>query len=81
MLNRIRTSVASVAGASCRGSRWRNRVTGWARDQADYRQRQRQHVLSLIRKLDVDHLEIRTDRPYLPTLVDFFQRRRRRFRR
>lgn len=53
----------------------------WARRQAERRRRQRNDVLSLVRKLDVDHLEIRTDRPYLPTLVDFFQRRRRRQRR
>lgn len=53
----------------------------WAREQAEQRQRQRSEVLALVRKLGVDHLEIRTDRPYLPALVDFFQRRKRRYRR
>ncbi len=28
-------------------------------------------------QVGIDHLEIRTDRPYLPALIDFFERRRR----
>ena len=53
----------------------------WSRHQTDLRHRQRSELLRLIRGLGVDHLEIRTDRPYLGTLVDFFQRRRRRISR
>ena len=34
----------------------------------------------LIARLGVDHLELRTDRPYLPELVAFFERRKRRYR-
>ena len=50
----------------------------WAEGQRDLRARQRADLLRLIRRLGIDHLEIRTDRPYLGTLVDFFQRRRKR---
>lgn len=53
----------------------------WARRMAEARYHRRQDLLRLVRKLGVDHLEIRTDRPYLPTLVDFFKRRRQRFSR
>ncbi len=53
----------------------------WSRHQTDLRHRQRSELLRLIRSLGIDHLEIRTDRPYLGTLVDFFQRRRRRISR
>jgi len=35
----------------------------------------------LTRKLAIDHLEIRTDRPYLGTLIAFFERRRKRLTR
>ncbi len=42
------------------------------------RRRERYELLRLIRKLGVDHLEIRTDRPYLGTLINFFERRRKR---
>ena len=42
------------------------------------RRRDRRELLSLTRKLGVDHLEIRTDRPYLGTLVKFFERRKKR---
>ncbi|MEM6792781.1 MAG: DUF58 domain-containing protein [Acidobacteriota bacterium] len=45
------------------------------------RARQRRQTLKLIKKLGIDHLELRTDRPYLGTLVSFFERRRRRFSR
>ncbi|MEM8934064.1 MAG: DUF58 domain-containing protein [Acidobacteriota bacterium] len=50
----------------------------WARRQTEARRRQRAELLRLVRQLGIDHLEIRTDRPYLATLVEFFQRRRRR---
>ncbi len=49
-----------------------------AREHARHRRRERHELLRLIRKLGVDHLEIRTDRPYLGTLVRFFERRRKR---
>lgn len=48
---------------------------------AKHRQRERRDLLRLIRQLGVDHLEIRTDRPYLGTLVRFFERRRNRLTR
>lgn len=50
----------------------------WSKRQTDLRHRQRSELLRLIRRLGIDHLELRTDRPYLGTLVDFFQRRRSR---
>ncbi len=46
-----------------------------------HRRRERQEMLGLVRQLGIDHLQIRTDRPYLPTLINFFERRRRRFSR
>ncbi len=48
------------------------------REHARRRRRERYELLRLIRKLGVDHLEIRTDRPYLGTLISFFERRRKR---
>lgn len=42
------------------------------------RRRQRAELRRLTRRLGVDHLELRTDRPYLAPLVAFFERRRRR---
>jgi uncharacterized protein (DUF58 family) len=42
------------------------------------RRRQRAELRRLTRRLGVDHLELRTDRPYLAPLVGFFERRRRR---
>ncbi|HVS02113.1 MAG TPA: DUF58 domain-containing protein [Thermoanaerobaculia bacterium] len=42
---------------------------------------QRQQLLTLARRLGVDHLEVSTARPYLATLVGFFDRRRRRLAR
>ena len=39
---------------------------------------ERERLRSLVRRLRVDHLELRTDRPYLAPLVSFFDRRRRR---
>jgi len=50
----------------------------WADDLRRRRLDQRMAILKQIRQVGVDHLEIRTDRPYLPTLVDFFERRRKR---
>ena len=52
-----------------------------ARDHARRRREERAEVLQLLRRLGVDHLEIRTDRPYLSTLVNFFERRRKRLAR
>lgn len=52
-----------------------------ARHLADKRVADRRQIVQLTRKLGVDHLKIRTDRPYLSTLVNFFERRRRRFSR
>lgn len=42
------------------------------------RRHQREDFLQLTRRLGVDHLTIRTDRPYLGTLINFFERRRKR---
>ena len=50
----------------------------WAENLRRERLEQRMATLRQIRQVGVDHLEIRTDRPYLPALIDFFQRRRRR---
>ncbi len=52
-----------------------------AREHARHREEERQEMLRLVRKLGVDHLEIRTDRPYLGTLINFFERRRKRLER
>lgn len=53
----------------------------WAQEHAAYRSGQRRELVQLTRKLGVDHLTIRTDRPYLGPLVRFFERRRQRFSR
>jgi uncharacterized protein (DUF58 family) len=45
------------------------------------RRSERAELLRLARRLGVDHLELRTDRPYLATLLSFFELRRRRLRR
>ena len=45
---------------------------------AEARRQQRAALRKLTRRLGVDHLELRTDRPYLAPLVGFFERRRRR---
>lgn len=52
-----------------------------ARKHTERRQRERGELSRLTRRLGVDHLELRTDRPYLQTLVAFFDQRRRRMRR
>ncbi|RMH20162.1 MAG: DUF58 domain-containing protein [Acidobacteria bacterium] len=49
-----------------------------AREHAAQRRAARRELLRLVRQLGVDHLEIRSDRPYLPALITFFERRRRR---
>jgi uncharacterized protein (DUF58 family) len=49
-----------------------------ARDFAELRARERAALRKLTRGLGVDHLELRTDRPYLPALVAFFKARRKR---
>ena len=48
---------------------------------AAQRRRDRAALARLTRRLGVDHLELRTDRPYLGPLVAFFERRRRRLSR
>ena len=42
------------------------------------RERERRELSRLTRKLGVDHLELRTDRPYINTLLAFFEQRRKR---
>lgn len=48
------------------------------RQHAAERRRHRGELRRLARRLGVDHLELRTDRPYLAPLVGFFEKRRRR---
>ena len=43
--------------------------------------REREDLARLTRKLGVDRLELRTDRPYINTLLAFFEQRRKRLRR
>jgi len=45
------------------------------------REEERERLRGLVRRLGVDHLELSTDRPYLASLVAFFERRRRRLER
>ncbi len=52
-----------------------------AREHAERRRRDRESLHTLLRKLGVDRLVIRTDAPYLPSLISFFEIRRRRFAR
>ena len=52
-----------------------------ARKHAEQRRRERGDLSRLTRKLGVDRLELRTDRPYINTLLAFFEQRRKRFRR
>jgi uncharacterized protein (DUF58 family) len=52
-----------------------------AREHTQRRQTERNELHKLLRQLGVDHVEIRTDVPYMPTLVSFFKQRRRRFSR
>ena len=52
-----------------------------ARRHAESRRREREELSRLIRRLGVDRLELRTDRPYLKTILTFFEQRRRRLAR
>ncbi len=52
-----------------------------AREHTERRRGERGELHKLLRKLGVDYVEIRTDVPYMPTLVSFFERRRRRLAR
>lgn len=49
-----------------------------AREHRERRQRERQELARLTRRLGVDRLELRTDRPYIGSLLAFFEQRRRR---
>jgi uncharacterized protein (DUF58 family) len=48
---------------------------------AERRRQEREDLARLTRRLGVDHLELRTDRPYLNTILAFFEERRRRLQR
>jgi uncharacterized protein (DUF58 family) len=50
-------------------------------EHAESRRAERAALRKLLRRLGVDHLELRTDRPYLAPLVAFFEARRRRLAR
>jgi uncharacterized protein (DUF58 family) len=52
-----------------------------ARKHGEDRRRERADLARLTRKLGVDRLELRTDRPYINTLLAFFEQRRKRLRR
>lgn len=52
-----------------------------ARKHAEQRRRERDELSRLAKRLGVDRLELRTDRPYINTLLAFFEQRRRRLRR
>lgn len=52
-----------------------------ARRHGEQRRRERGELARLARKLGVDRLELRTDRPYINTLLAFFEQRRKRLRR
>jgi uncharacterized protein (DUF58 family) len=52
-----------------------------ARRYAEQRRRERDELARLVRRLGVDRLELRTDRPYINTLLAFFEQRKRRLRR
>jgi uncharacterized protein (DUF58 family) len=51
------------------------------REHGERRRKERAELTRLVRRLGVDHLRLRTDRPYLPTLIAFFEQRRKRLRR
>jgi uncharacterized protein (DUF58 family) len=48
---------------------------------AEQRRREREDLLRITRKLGIDRLELRTDRPYINTLLAFFEQRKKRLRR
>ena len=52
-----------------------------ARRHAEQRQGERAELARLAKRLGVDRLELCTDRPYLPTVLTFFEQRRRRLQR
>jgi len=52
-----------------------------ARRHAEHRRLEREDFARLTRRLGVDRLELRTDRPYINTLLAFFEQRRKRLRR
>ena len=52
-----------------------------ARRHAEQRRQEREDLARLARKLGVDRLELRTDRPYINTLLAFFEQRKKRMRR
>lgn len=53
----------------------------WSREFERQREAQHQELLRWTRRLSIDHLELRTDRPYIGSLVSFFDRRRKRLQR
>jgi uncharacterized protein (DUF58 family) len=52
-----------------------------ARRHAEERRREREDLTRWTRKLGIDRLELRTDRPYINTLMAFFEQRKKRLRR
>ena len=52
-----------------------------ARRHAEERRRERESLARWTRKLGIDRLELRTDRPYINTLMAFFEQRKKRMRR
>jgi uncharacterized protein (DUF58 family) len=52
-----------------------------AKRHAEHRRLEREDFARLTRRLGVDRLELRTDRPYINTLLAFFEQRRKRLRR
>jgi uncharacterized protein (DUF58 family) len=52
-----------------------------ARQHAEGRRNERDQLARLVRRIGVDRLELRTDRPYLKTILAFFEQRRRRLSR
>jgi uncharacterized protein (DUF58 family) len=52
-----------------------------AREHRRQRENERRELRQLLRGLGVDHLELRTDKPYLNNLLAFFEQRRRRLSR
>jgi uncharacterized protein (DUF58 family) len=52
-----------------------------ARDHAEQRRREREDLTRWTRRLGIDRLELRTDRPYINTLLAFFEQRKKRLRR
>ncbi len=53
----------------------------FARSERERRTRERSDLARLTAKIGADRLELRTDRPYLPQLVAFFEARKKRLRR